>query len=332
MKTRTVYFIKSLWDEGVKRELLLPLIRSVIEKEYRLRFSALKKGNFLFVSDRAKELENAVSKLEKRVYSIKNPDELIWIAEEMDRISGEMYALQIITSQELNRKGVVELSNIHIVFDLLSENTLKIIKQEIAFRLFRLLVLNEKDYENGTLNVPQIDDLISWIQFEQISLSCLINAMGTEKTDSRWAYELQEINLTNGIIFNQFLCMEVLPEEINIPPGMVKVQIGEKNRIRISGRGRISNINPYKWNMDLNYAKQLPLNLDYSSFGKEDDPKSVLDDIFDKTDYMIKPKDYFELVNKKIIVEEFDRRIAKKLCLFCGREAGNGRCCKYRRE
>ncbi len=309
MDNKTVFFFQALWEAQVKQEELLNLMKKITKRELTDSLGFFENGSFLFLSKDALHIKASYDLLKNKIEEIEVPRLFLGISREINRLSNEFYELYVSSKKELSRSDYINLAKIHCVYTKFSEYALGRVREEIAFRIYRILILSNNPSIRDVIKMPQKPTLSEWFTFFNSTIVPLENGMSNTEVDSRWAYKLCSIELPNKLIIKQFVSVSVKSDSITNLPGLTKVSYSESGEVVISGRGKISNINPLKWNLEAEcidcIIDCIPCDIE-SSYVHEitEDPHFILDRVFLNRQYIISPRDYFEYINKVIVVRD----------------------------
>ena len=328
MKQQSIYFLQALWDMDVQKKELEKIAKeaSIIELERLLQ--GVMDEKTLMVSDEAKKKRREIAELRCSINSIKRLNHLLSLSTQCEKLVGEMQALQIKTMQTLNAKSGPLMDDLHIIVKQMIPLTLKKIKQQTYYQMYRFLVLTGRMPEVNYY-FPQVDSLETWIGFYKNKLLPIFEQLSIQTLDGRWAYERRPVLLYGKIKIEQFVAVTPENDELTLVIGKPKVGTGKDGYFRIFGRGYFTNISPVDLINNLSLFYESDLKQDFSRIKRENlNPSDFLDEYFSENNYLIAPEKYFEFTNKYIIADTFYDRIQRGNCIYCGSPLYHEKCIK----
>ena len=328
MNQQTIYFLQALWDMGVQKDKLRALTRNASQSEIDRLLKGVLDPQTVWVSEEAKQIKKRIAGIRNEITKVNYPGQVTGISREYRKLIGKMQALQINTAKTLLSDAGPVFRDVHVIVKQLVPYALKKMKRQTCYQLYRLLVLNGK-FPAATLFFPTSDLLEEWVYFYQNKLQPLFEQLDDRTLDGRWAYERKRVVLNGMVQIEQYVSVKPKQEELEMAPGMADMGPGEEGKVRIYGRGCLTNISPWdlKNGMEMSYEKKRPTIQDFSFVSGEDvHPGRLLDVVFGDRKYLISPDVYFEFVNRCIVARTFYYRIRQGECLQCGSPLYHGKC------
>lgn len=330
MRQQTIYFLQALWDVDVQRDELCSITKEASLYEIEHSLSGIFDCQTIFVSEKAKELKRQIKDIEKKIEKIEKPYRLININDEYQRIIGELHALQIKTVKTLDSKSGPMFEDLHIIVKQLFPFALKKIKEQTYFQLYRMIILNGS-LPSTNFYLPSSNYLEEWIHFYKNKLTPMVETLGDQTLDGRWAYERKSVTLNNRIRIEQFVAVKPEYDELRIEIGRPQIGTGKDGHLRIYGRGYITNLTPWHLvdNINIYCKRELVFVKDFSVIKDENSkPNEILNSLFGQEKYLISPEKYFEFINRYIIADTFYHRIRLGNCMYCGSPLYHDKCPK----
>ncbi len=319
MRQETVYFLQALAEGGVSYDLANQILKQAFLSEINRSCAGVQQSDTLWISEGAKQTRMELESLCDSLDRFSKPSQLLPAAENFQKLLGKLQGMQICTIQSLNSRQGPTTDQLHILVPQLFNMARTHLESQISSQIYRAVVLGGVEVFNQLSN-----SLPATVQ-EQITfylnvLEPLLEGLD-DHLDGRWAYERRKVKICGKFIINQYVNSTVKEDELAQIPGRCAVGTGAGGDMRITGRGSITNLSPGRIKQD--WKPHVMTRIPKDTFFKMKDirfknPNEILDGCFQNRNYLISPKEYFQVYNKYLIAETMFQRYHRGNCLFCG--------------
>lgn len=330
MKSRSIYFLQTLWDVEVQRKDLLQIAKKAMMHDVEKTLCGVLNQHTIWLSSEACTLQSRIETIKKRIEAIEKPYDLLDINDKFIDATGKIRALQIKTIQTLDADSGLIMKDMHIVVRQLFPYVLRRIKEQMSYQIYRLLVLGCELPEQA-LCIPKDEELQMVLNYYLTRITPLLDTLSDSELDGRWAYERRRVCLNGELVIEQFVSVTPLDEEIKQPLGIPSIGTGANGEFRIFGRGKMTNLLPkdISEKIVIQICRKIPDINKFSFITNENcNPLIILNRIFEKRKYLVSPQDYFELINRSIIANTFYHRVKTGNCIYCGSPLYINKCSK----
>lgn len=302
----TVDFLQELWKRGEQSDRILELSKNATREFIEYWCRGPLRPETMFLSERAREQRKRLASIMGKIDDVAMPTQLDDIMIQFCSCYEELKEMQTNTVEILLGQGYPLLSEIELVPKHFRARLVNVLKKISYAEMFRIMVFSDQHLNIKQLPaIPDSDAAESWVEFYS-QLEDSIHALSDREKDGRWAYELQTIDAWKGSVelsIQQYVSVAPRDQEWNIAPGDTLVSVNGRGEMRMSGRGRITNL---KYDA-MERIREIKLiegcrNISFCKAEAEKDPKIVLDGLMKGADYLVDPKEYFQCLNLEMIL------------------------------
>lgn len=320
MTRRLGYFLQALWEADAGKEKVLSLGKMSICYEIHRLLEGVQHPETIFVSASSKKAYREISSLEEKIQKAEQPYQLADISADCQQSIGRIQAMQARTAQSLASPLGLSLQDIHIIVRQLYGLASAKLKEQAKYQLYRILLLCGA-LGTGKDSYPRSSSPEEWISYHRYTLRPITEQLDDRVLDARWAYERRQVVINEVLKIEQFISVTPRQEELYQALGSSAVGTGSTGRLRIYGRGCLTNITPDEVLecFEDDHRKNISTIEDYSAISDENAvPRDNLERLLPQQKYIVFPKEYFKLINQYMIAKTFYQRIKQGRCLLCG--------------
>ncbi|MBQ9695254.1 MAG: hypothetical protein IJV58_02370 [Oscillospiraceae bacterium] len=334
MKKQTVYFLQALYTAPVDKNKVVQTGILYAKDEMQRNLQGFLHPRTLLISDYAKQLKRKAQSLLGQLDMVQNPQGLLPLVDEYERLIGEVAYCQKLTIRALDNPAGSQRSDLHIIARQMIPFAAKSIRTRCILSTLRCEILRGRtNFRREPF--PENDSLHDWLDYYFRVIGPETDTMPDDIADGRWAYELHTVRFRPYLTIPQFVMKQPATDrDLWIAPGQARVGSGAGGVLRITGRGCLTNLLPSdeKCLVSGEYVSSLAQIRKFQAIDRSDkkyseNPNQCLERLLGRK-YLIHAEEYFQMMNRYLVTHTLGIRLQEGSCMYCGSLMSKGVCQK----